>query len=229
MSTQYMNQVTVSRRDAKARALALGAKLRTSGQGLAFLAPFLHLRTGPLRAIPAWLRGSAMVIDSRSHWVADELRGEAALELTHQRLLELDLLELEASEQVSSAVLEPRLPEPALDRHMRLRRLVPGKADPFVVLALDLEFAILDVGLCPAILDGLTYAMPRTLDARRFLRARSADAQRRREEARTRLAWALRAQPDRAAAWARVSAGLVASYLDVIEAYGPAPARSLAA
>ena len=222
----YATHVTASRHQAIARARDLGARLRTSGDGIAFSVGFLGLRKGPLQAIPQWLRISAELVESRSPTTAAELRSEAMTELHHQGELERDLVELAARDTTLESSRRHAL---ALARHMRLRRLVPGTSDPFVVLALDAEFAALDVELCPALLDGLTYAMPRTFDARRFLRARSLDAPRRLEDSQLRLTRALRREPGKAAAWARVGADLVHSYLDLIEAYGPAQARPLAA
>jgi hypothetical protein len=215
VETKYLPAVIGSRRDAASRAHSLAARLNTPTATLGFLLNFLGMRIGPLRPIPDWLETSARACETDHRAIAEELRDAAELELLHQRALEQDLREI----YKHLGGLDVPLPiDPRIDRHSRLRGLVPARQEPLLVLAIDLELAELDRVLGPALLHACRRSLGPMLDACRFIRARIEDTDPRIQTRLARLSVVLESYPDRAVSWALVATRVTHSYLGALEA-----------
>lgn len=215
VDTIYLPAVLSSRRLTCARAQKITNRLHTPTGTLSFLLNYLGMRVGPLRAIPDWLQTSADACEAEHPVIAAELREAAELELLHQRALNEDLREV--YKHLGGLDLQQPL-DPRIDRHSRLRGLVPTRCEPLLVLAVDLELAELDRELGPSLLRACRGSLGPLLDGCRFIRARIEDSAPR---VQARLAWLavlLESDPQRALSWAIVATTVTHSYLEVLEA-----------
>ncbi|KIG15922.1 hypothetical protein DB30_05113 [Enhygromyxa salina] len=215
VDTKYLPAVIESRRLAAARAKMIADRLHTPTGTLSFLLNYLSMRIGPLRPIPDWLDTSAEACEADHPAIAAELRDAAELELLHQRALNEDLREI----YKHLGGLEVQQPlDPRIDRHSRLRGLVPTRSEPLLVLAIDLELAELDRVLGPALLVACRRSLGPLLDACRFIRARIEDTNPRIHARHARLCAVLESYPHRALSWAVVATNVTQSYLEALEA-----------
>ncbi|PRQ00515.1 hypothetical protein [Enhygromyxa salina] len=212
---KYLPAVIASRRLAASRAKLIAERLYTPTGTLSFLLNFLGMRVGPLRPIPDWLHTAAQACEDDHPAIAEELREVAELELLHQRALDDDLREI--YKHLGGLEFQQPL-DPRIDRHSRLRGLVPTRSEPLLVLAIDLELAELDRVLGPALLTGCRRSLGPLLDACRFIRARIEDTDPRIQSRLARLSAVLESYPHRAMSWAVVATNVTQSYLEALEA-----------
>lgn len=215
VDTIYLPAVMPSRDLAARRAARIADRLYTPTGTLSFLLNFLGMRVGPLHLIPAWLQTSADECQVDHPAIAAELRDAAELELRHQAALNEDLREI--YKHLGSLDLQRPL-DPRIDRHSKLRGLVPTRSEPLLVLAIDLELAELDRELGPALLHASRRSLGPLLDGCRFIRARIEDTDHRIEARLARLAAVLESYPHRARSWATVATNVTQSYLEALEA-----------
>lgn len=215
VDTIYLPAVTSSRRLATRRAMTIADRLHTPTGTLSFLLNFLGMRIGPLQPIPDWLQTSADACEHDHPAIADKLRDAAELDLLHQRALNDDLREI--YKHLGRLDLQQPL-DPRIDRHSRLRGLVPTRTEPLLVLAIDLELAELDRVLGPALLHACRRSLGPLLDACRFIRARIEDTDPRIQARLGRLTAVLESYPHRAHSWAIVATQVAQSYLEALEA-----------
>ena len=219
LESGYLPAVSGARTTLAGRSSRLALELDTPARTLGFMLSFLALRIGALREIPTWLGTSAGLCQATDPMIAQDLRAAAALEREHRLLLMEDLVELRAElpgvelGSVMAVTLDPRVA-----RQARVRALVPAREEPLLVLAVDLELAELGRVLGPALLRACARQLGPDIDARRFIRARSSDAQRRIWARLDRLGPVLEQERGRAGSWARVGSQVCASYFECIEA-----------
>jgi hypothetical protein len=224
----YLPAVSASRSLASRRVGDIAFQLDTPAHTLGFLLSFLAVRIGPLQSIPAWLRLSAGLVEREHPEIAQDLREAAELERLHRRALIEDLAELSLLvDGVDTHELIRRPFDPRIERHSKIRALVPTRTDPLVALAIDLELAALGQELGPALIAAGRRALGPGIRARRFIHIRTEETARRIQARVARLEPLLAEHPERAAGWARVAVEVTQSYLDTLDAcveYG----RSLA-
>jgi hypothetical protein len=201
------------------RVEALAQRLNTPERAVTFLLRFLGLRIGPLQAIPLWLEVCAQACDAEHPQVADGLRVAADAEQAHQLLLLEDLRELfDLVGQARAHDLLADMQDPRIVRHSAIRGLVPTRSEPLVVIGIDLELAELGRALGPALLQVCSEQLGPEVDACRFIRARTENAEQRRSARVACLAGVLRQYPARARNWANVATEVTESYLGALEA-----------
>lgn len=227
----YLPTVASSRALASVRVERLADSLRTEAQALAFLLRFLGLRIGPLEAIPLWLEVSAQASDANHPEVAKGLRAAARTERIHQRLLLEDLRELfEIVGRPRARELITDMGDPRIARHSAIRSLVPTRSEPLVVIGIDLELAELGRELGATLLEVFDRRLGPGIDARRWIRARTDNAERRTPARVACLATVLRQYPEHGRTWANVAAEVTQSYLGALEALAASevPERAVA-
>jgi hypothetical protein len=176
----YLPTVQSSRALASVRIDRLVDRLSTAELTQAFLLRFLGLRVGPLQAIPLWLEVCAQACDAKHPQVADGLRAEAQIERRHHLLLLEDLRELfDLVGSPRAQALLSDTDDPRIARHSAIRGLVPTRSEPLVVIGIDLELALLGRELGPLLLEVCRKRLSPGVDACRFIRARTENAEQR--------------------------------------------------
>lgn len=210
----YLSITGASRHQTGERAAQLADRLRTPGQSLAFMRAFLELREGPLRRIPHWLRISSKYCSDADS--ARDLREIAELEQSLRGALATDLRELRCYFDEPAFVHRDR----RVDEHMRLRRLVPARQEPAIVLAIDLELAYLDRALGATVFHAYQRKLGTNESGRRFMQARATGSTARIVAREARLAQVLgqRSNSLRARSWAQLAARMAHSYMGAVEA-----------
>lgn len=212
----YLDVVRAPRGLDRARVEWLTGYLSSAERTLEFLLRFLGLRLGPLRPIPEWLDASADACEAKFPQAAQALREAAALERTHQWVAEEDLERLHDYARRYLPSVSGELPDdPRIDRHMRVRALVPARSEP-VALAIDLELAMLGNAIGP-MLDMVCRNRLPLVDGCQFVRIRRDNASTRARLRSGQLGEVLRELPRRAAAWGRIASDVTGSYLDALE------------
>jgi hypothetical protein len=216
VDTRYVPSIADSRRLALARLELITDRLRTPTDASRFLLWFFALRVGPLRQIPEWLQSSAEACMGAQPGVAVDLFETAKLERGHQLVMLEDLVAvLQRAPGVDFRALIRAPFDPRIEQHLRIRKLVPIASVPAIVLAIDLELALLDRDGGELLLD----ACARTLGSlgSRFLRLRQQDANRR-IDARMRQLRAILDEPQAATSWAKIASRVLLSYVGVLDA-----------
>lgn len=227
----YLIHVARSRQLAVVRCDALVDHLRTPLDTIRFVLRFFALRMGPLAGLAEWLEASARACEATHPTaVAKDLRDAAQVEREDLELMRKDLERFEQVLGVARTAWLSRLPEdPRIDRHARVRRLVPARDEPLVVVAIDLELAVLGMSLGPGLVEVVRQRLPPGIDGGMFLRSRSDNAKHRAVNRSETLASVVSRQPARAHNWARVSEEVVHSYLGALEALAVANVSPVAA
>ena len=215
----YLPAVSPSRALATVRVGWLANRLTNEDETLAFLLRFLGLRIGPLQAIPLWFEVSARACETTHPGIAEGLRIAAQIEQEHQAVLLEDLRELfERVGPVRAQGLVMDTHDPRIARHTAIRGLVPTRAEPLVVVGIDLELAELGRVLGPTLIEVCRRRLGRGVDGCRFIRARTENAELRTTARVSCLAEVLRQYPARGFGWATVAADVTQSYLGALEA-----------
>jgi hypothetical protein len=219
LDSGYSSTTAASRALVSVRIERIADRLRDADQTLAFVLRFLGLRIGPLRAIPAWLEVCARACDGPHPEVADGLRAAAQTERAHQLALLEDLRELfEVVGRVPAQGLVMDTHDPRIARHSAIRALVPTRSEPLVVIGIDLELAELGRVLGPMLLEVCRRHLGPGVDACRWIRARTENAELRTPARVACLAALLQQYPERGRGWAQVAIDVTQSYLGALEA-----------
>lgn len=229
VDTHYLPFVSASRGRICEQSEALVEELATPRDALGFMLTFLALRIGPLGPIPHWLRTSAEKLEATHPEIAEALVATAEFEQRHRRetLLE-DLIGVRRRWGAIDLCALIRQPFDArIERHARLRELVPTTSEPLVVLAVDLELAEFGRVFGPALIDASRRVLgPGGDDCLRFVCARSSTAEARVHARLAQLDGVLAQYPTRGRAWAKVASDVTESYIDALVA-GLEHARTL--
>jgi hypothetical protein len=192
----------------------MASRLRTPADVNRFLISLFALRIGPLRRIPEWLQASAEGCVDSYPAIAVDLFETAKLERSHKRVLLEDLVGvLRAMPGIDFRAMIRGPFDPRVVHHLRLRNLVPIGLVPAIVLAIDLELALLDRDGGAVLLD----ACQRAGIGCDFLRLRQRSAERRIHVRMNQLRTVLQPEDDVANSWATIASDVLLSYVDVLD------------
>jgi hypothetical protein len=220
----YVPRIAQTREHVSTGIARLLGKLDGDEALLGFLLRYCAMRIGPLQPIPQWLKGAAAMARAAGHAeVGVELMIAAEREQAHRLLLIDDLVQQRqvwyrriSPRSIDLSMLVHQRPAAAALHHAELRKAAAGV--PLGMIATELELAEFGRVFGPALVAACRAKLGDDAEGCvGFVQARAEDACERAGDRLLRLEALLVQHPKQAAAWAKLAASVIGSYLDALE------------